>query len=382
MGDRPVALGGILARHPAVACAAVAAAVSLILWLFGMGREPPRAAQAQDAAAQEAAGPAATPPADAETAALVQRLWYAVIDLRNKCAVEGARGWDSFLTPEARKQLDTISWQVWQGEADLGWSYFFGRSLFEIARPSSLDPLVGFYHPWSDVWLLVQWRTQPEAKVTGIELVCGEWLRRRGEPPLDLQADWLRREGFRVEQLARAAIDNLDEFNRLAYGRPAWREALRLEEHKQPIEEVIVPAASVRLLGACLRADELALGADAFEEGHSPPPVLMRLIESCKRFLAAGREGRAAFFVDLAAGTSPATAKLLHEMPVDAYAQLVPVFWLADDQWAQAYLVPDHNPDFCLALTYKQADGRLRLTRLDMVHFPTVAAVMAKEAKK
>lgn len=384
MRERPVICAGILARHPAATCATMAVGIGVVFWLFGSGRDSPREVRAQDstAAAEMATAPAATPPADAESDAVLQRLWYAIVDLRNQCAVEGAGGWDRFLAPEARGQLDAISRQVWQDDADLGWSYFFGRSLFEIARPTSPNPLVGFYHPWSDVWMLLEWQTQPEVKVTSVEFVCGEWLRRRGEPPLDPRADWLRRDGFRVEQLARAAIDNLDEFNRLAYGKPAWREALRLEEHKQLIEAVILPAAAVRLLGACLRADELALGTDAFEESQGPPPVLVRLIESCRRFLAAGRDGKAGFFIDLAAGTSPAAAELLQEMPADAFAQLVAVYWLADDQWAQAYLVPDHNPDFCLALTYKQADGRLQLARIDLVHFPSVAAVMAKEAKE
>lgn len=318
----------------------------------------------------------------AEEGQSLQRLWHGVLGLRNKCAVDGASGWTTFVTPEAAKRLDELNRQVWAEEADRGWSYFFARALFDIGRPASPAPLVGFYHPWADAWLLLEWQVKPELKITDIELVSGEWVRRRGAPPFDPRPDWLRRDGFCVEQLALAAVENLRQLPALAYGKKPWREALQLDRHRQQLDAIHTPAVAVNLLGAMLRADELALGSAAFDKDHAAPAVLEQLVESCGRFVASGREGNAGFFVELAASTSPATAATLRKLSPDAYRQLAPAYWLADDQWAEAMLVPDHNPDFCLALCYKRHERRLQLTRIDLVHFPSAAAVLAKQGGK
>jgi hypothetical protein len=330
-----------------------------------------------DQSVAEAREPPAASPATTEgdvDDASLQGLWYAVVNLRNECAVNGESGWDAFLAPQACEKLDELNRLVWEEQSDLGWSYFFARSLFEIGRPTSDAPLVGFYHPWSDAWLITEWQVKPEPKIKSMELLCGEWVRRRGESPMDLRPDWLRRDGFRAEQLARAVVDNMQAFERLALEELPWREALRLDEQQEVLDEINTPAVSVQLLSAYLRAMELTLGEKAFDDERPMPPVLGQLVRSCDRFLTAGSEGNGAFFVELAASTSPAAAELIGSMPPEAYEQFAPAFWLADDDWAQAYLVPDQNPDSCLVLTYNRVEDRLQLTRLDLVHYPSIAA--------
>lgn len=348
--------------------------VSALMLLAALALLPLRGEAQRASAAQDT--PATRAQAAAQAHAL-QGLWQAVLGLRNKCAVEGAAGWTGYLTPAAARRLEELNRQFWGEEAGEVWSSFFARSLFDIGRPASSAPLVGFYHPWGDAWLLVEWQVHPEVKITGLELVSGEWVRRRGEPPFDLRPDWLRRDGFRVEQLARAAVENLRELPALAYGKKPWREALQLDRHRQQLDEIHAPALAVNVLGAMLRAEELALGAEAFEK--APPAVLEQLIESCRRFLASGTEGKAGFFAELAESTSPATAETIGKLAPEVFRQLAPAYWLADADWAEAMLVADHNPDFCLALTYKRHERRLQLTRVDLVHFPSVAAVLGKQ---
>jgi len=369
MHNQPNLAQGYFSRQRLLGWCVVPVAVLLATLVLFWGRSDSRpAAVAQD---QPAATSLVTEGSDDAT---LQRFWYAIVDLRNRCAVEGQAGWDAFLTAQARAKLDELNRLVWEEQADLGWSYFFARSLFEIGRPTSEAPLVGFYHPWSDVWLVTEWQVKPEPKVTAVELFCGEWIRRRGESPMDLRPDWLRRDGFRAEQLARAVVDNMQAFEHLAYGELPWRAALRLDEQQEVLDEINTPAVAVQLLGAYMRSMELMMGKKAFDDECPMPPLLGQLMQSCDRFLAAGSEGRAEFFVELAAGTSPAAAELIGSMPPEAYEQLAPAFWLADDDWAQAYLVPDQNPDSCLVLTYKRVADRLQLMRLDWVHFPSIVA--------
>ncbi len=367
-----IAVQGMI-RKQASAWYVVAVTVLIAVTAFLTHDGSWRLARAQ----QQPAAPPATSRAMVDDAAL-DRFWDAVVNLRNGCAVNGELAWDAFLTPQAREKLDQLNRLVWEDQSDLGWSYFFARSLFEIGRSTSEAPLVGFYHPWSDVWLITEWQVKPEPKIKRVELLCGEWVRRRGESPMDLTPDWLRRDGFRAEQLARAVADNMETFEQLACDRKPWREALRLDERQEVLNEINTPAVAVQLLGAYMRSMELAMGEKAFDDENPMPPVLGQIVRSCDRFLTAGSEGNAAFFVELASCTSQASAELIRQMPPDAFEQLAPVFWLADDAWAQAYLTPDQNPDFCLAITFKRVDGRLQWTRLDLVHFPTIADAIRK----
>jgi hypothetical protein len=360
-------------RRPALLVCISLTTVSLlaVLIVSPLRGQAPREASSQTSTA--------SPARDVGEGRLLQRLWQDVLGLRNRCAVEGMSGWNAFVTPAAANKLEQINRQLWAEEADRIWSYFFARALFDIGRPASPAPLVGFYHPWADAWLLLEWQLKPEPRITDIELVSGEWVRRRGEPPFDLRPEWLRRDGFRVEQLARAVVDNLKLLPQLAYGKQPWREALQLERYRQQLDAIHTPAIAVNLTGAMLRAEELALGAAAFDKDHPPPAVLEQLLESCRRFIASGREGNAGFFIELAESTSPATAAAVRKLSAESYRQLAPVYWLADEQWAEALLVPDHNPDFCLALTYRRLERRLQLTRIDLVHFPSVAAALRKQ---
>lgn len=375
MPTRPIVMQGPIWKHRWGWCLVAVAGLVAGLVALGVRDDNRRVVKAQD---QPPASPKTTE-GRVDNAAL-DRFWYAVVDLRNRCAMDGQSGWDAFLTPHARRRLGELDREIWGEESDLGWSYFFARSLFEIGRPTSDAPLAGFYHPWSDVWLVTEWQVEPEPKVTAVELLCGEWVRRRGESPMDFRPDWLRRDGFRAEQLARAVVDNMQTFERLALEERPLREALRLDEQREVLDEINIPAVSVQLLGAYMRSMELALGEKAFDDERPMPPVLGQLMQSCDRFLTAGSEGNAAFFVELAADTSPSAAELIGGIAPDAYKQFTPAFWLADDAWAQAYLVPDQNSDFCLALTYKRVENRLQLTRLDLVHFPSVAAAAREQA--
>lgn len=373
MHIRPIVVQGATRKRVFGGCLVTVTVLIATLAFLAMHDGTRSAARAQ----QQPAAPSATSRAMVDDAAL-DHFWYAVVNLRNGCAVNGESAWDAFLTPQTREKLDQLNRLVWEDQSDLGWSYFFARSLFEIGRSTSDAPLVGFYHPWSDVWLITEWQVKPEPKIKGMELLCGEWVRRRGESPMDLTPDWLRRDGFRAEQLARAVAANIEVFEQLASDQRPGREALRLDERQEVLNEINTPAVAVQLLGAYMRAMELTMGEKAFDAENPMPPVLGQIVRSCDRFLTAGREGNAAFFVELASCTSQASAELIRQMPPDAFEQLAPVFWLADDAWAQAYLTPDQNPDFCLAITFKRVDGRLQWTRLDLVHFPTIADAIRK----
>ena len=322
---------------------------------------------------------------DSEEAAL-RRLWFGIVDFRNACVNDGVNGWKQFADPLVLQHVDEINQRVWQEDADVGWSYFFSLALFDIGRPTTDNPVVGFYHPWSDVWLFTEWQVRPTATIVGIEVLCGEYVRQRGalafDARTDFRVDWLRREGFRVEQMSRAVVDNLREFQQVAYAKASWREALQLNDRTFDSQEFNDWVVSLRLSQAWLRAGETALGSEVFDDDNPMPPVLGQLISSYGEFLDAGKAGNIGLFIDRAGDTHPATAETIRQLPRDAFDRFNPVYWLADEKSAQVYLVPDRNPDFCLALTYAHTTAGLRLDRVDLVHFPSMAKVLLKNGSK
>ncbi len=339
------------------------------LW-DGMGKECARSGEPTQPAV--IAGNAQKPNASTN----FKRLWPAVLRFRNQCAMQGNVGWKQFGSPKVQQRLELLNPKIWdEVAADDGWSYFFSLALFDIGHPTAKTPVVGFYHPWSDFWALTQWQVDPEPKIVDVELISGEWMRRRGKIPFDLRPDWLRREGFRAEQLAKATVENIREFDKLMSGKQPWFKALQLSEQKSLLEKVNYPAVSIQLLEALLKADELAVG-------DPEQPALQQVVSATQSFLKIGQAGKIAPVIDAATRTEPDTAKLIRSLPAKVFGHLAPVYWLADKQRAAAFLVPKTNPDFCLILTYERDPLSVRLVRIDIVYFPGVfEASRKKEAK-
>jgi hypothetical protein len=74
-----------------------------------------------------------------------------------------------------------------------GWAYFFETSIYSLSFINSDTALAVFYHPWSDVALVTEWtREKIGGSITDAELLMGDTLRNKGNPPYDIEPHWLR----------------------------------------------------------------------------------------------------------------------------------------------------------------------------------------------
>ncbi|MDY0169296.1 MAG: hypothetical protein RBS80_22320 [Thermoguttaceae bacterium] len=310
----------------------------------------------------------------AEVPEPLRRLWTAVLEFRGRCVKQGTEGWQAFASPAVQNRLKLLDEQLWiEADSDTGWSYFFSGALFNMGHPSAKTPIVGFYHPWSDVWILTQWHIEPEPKITDVEVLLGDWFRQRGQPPFDVCPDWLCRKGFWSEQLLRATVENVREFDRLMYGKETWWKALKLADQKTLLDEANYPIAALRLRTALLRSDELTVG-------DKEEPVLEQLVAAGKGFLRSGLAGELEPVLRGASLTNSGTVEVLRAMPAATFASMAPAYWLADKRHAAAFLVPEMNPDFCLVLTFSRQPDSLKLERVDMLHFPTAYELVETKA--
>lgn len=72
---------------------------------------------------------------------------------------------------------------------------YFSHGVIPFTQPLDGDvALIGFYHPWSDVILLSEWRLSDPQRwmIVDCELVPADFIREGGEPPYDLLPLWRR----------------------------------------------------------------------------------------------------------------------------------------------------------------------------------------------
>lgn len=302
--------------------------------------------------------------------------WDGVVLFRNRCVVEGTPGWKEYCTNEAFQRVEALGQKLWGEQlAEQGWSFYFNLALFDVGRPESSTPMVGFYHPWSDVWVLTQWRLDPKPQIVDVEVLLGDWVRNHGKPPFDARPDWLSRKGFLPEQLAQSVLNNFQEFRRAMHAGEPWWKSWQVAKQASLLADVNYPLAAVRLSTAFIRAQELTVG-------DPQQPRLQQLIAAERQFQEAGTQGKIDAQLAVAQQTEPKTSELIRGLPPAVFAHLIPVAWQADDGGAVAFLSPATNPDFCLIPTYVRDGDELRLQRVDLLYFPGVAAVAQRRETK
>lgn len=305
------------------------------------------------------------------TAASVQRHFRNFIQtvqvFRQLCIEKQDMGWRQFATVEVQGKAKELAGRLWpEDTTGEGWTYFFSLSATSIARLSETNPVVGFYHPWSDVWLITAWQTTPEFIITDIEIVPGEWLRNSGRPPFNLEPDWLRDQGFRPEILARSFALNIDHFDKRIHATAnSWRESLFLSIPVDTFAEIRMQTASANLARAWMNVM-------AFYDPEEKDTLLLQLRPAVNSILEAGGKGTLAAVLAAATGTTNETTQILRSLPASVFQQLNTVYWLADEHKVSVYLVPGTNSDFCLTLIFRREWPELTLERLDLLNFPEI----------
>lgn len=307
---------------------------------------------------------------DLKAAADLKVLWSSVLEFRNACAMQGSSAFRDYASATLAPRVAELGQQAWGKQVDVGWSYFFSRALFSLGRPTSQKPVVGFYHPWSDVWILTEWQVvSGKARIIDLELMTGEWLRRRGEPPFDLRPEWLRRDGNRIEQLVRATTDNVRDFEVATVAATPWKQTLKLADRDAELTDLDQAAAAMQLIDSLARVFEL-------DSPQPKEPVVKALQQQIAEFRTRGANGQIGELLARANKTEPDMADIIRGIRPADFPEFQPQYWMADKTQALVFLVPDKNPDFFLALTFSREADDLRLARMDLFHFPTMFEVL------
>ncbi len=250
------------------------------------------------------------------------------------------------------------------------WRPFFSTAVYTVCYQGAAEPLVLFYHPWSDTALITQWREEnQQLRITDLELVQGGLLRDPRNPILQPEPYWRRIERPPPLAVTRAVRETLVAFRTLfAPAAPGqWRNAL--------------PALADRsMLDACQLVSARALLETTLLQfqSYSNEPKYGALRRSVDRTLRDAASGRLPALYSHESETPAATRTLLRSWSPDQWRQLGFCSALLGEQESYVFLGAPENPGQFLCLYLRAEQRGPRLVRLDLMSHEAYSRLAAE----
>lgn len=271
--------------------------------------------------------------------------------------------------PAARSEWSVLDHAVWiVTPPRSGWSYFFDSSIYTYGMLGSTHPVVAFYSPMTDVFLLTAWQiSDQQPHIESVELLVGDWLRRAGKPPFEIVPAWHRSPRFKPLAMGVVAAEALRRFEHslplTASG--DWRQ--RIPVLTSAARERQNYATAAILFGSAFRNLVEYYQAEKAEE-----PRLAGVRARVEEVVSGAARGDLSPFAK-APENLPAMLTLLRATPREIFADLqVALAVAASERRSFVFLIAPHHPGLYLALTLEGTGARQQLCRGDMVSYADV----------
>lgn len=257
-----------------------------------------------------------------------------------------------------------INKAVWAGvDSQVPWSHFMLVSVAALAVGDGGNFLAAFYNPWSDVFLITQWRREAKGlRIADAEILLGDWVRKRGVAPLTATPLWLRGGRHLPAAPAIAAADSIRAFE-TAFARwngKDWRARLGGFANSRMLAENLLLASNAMGLAV---DNSIEFSADT-ARGET---LLLR--NALGRLLKPLIAGDVATAVASAAETTSATKTVLAQLSGEDYGRLLPIAAFLDLDAASVYLVPAAAPEYLIAIKFDRGGDGFTPRRIDFVSY-------------
>lgn len=292
----------------------------------------------------------------------------ALFAFRQAALIDYRKALSQHATEETRKKFESLDRQVWSNVSPVvGWSYFLNASVLIVGGAQGASPLVGFYHPWTDLYLVTQWETRKgEARMVDAEILMGDWIRNKGQPPFDATPAWLRSDLFRPAALGVAVAEAVKAFEDVfpvANSVETWRERLSIDEHKEVLVGYNYSVAAYQLLANLIVIDEYR---DPLKE---ETPLLTSLRDKTAKALKMAVGGKMRILLKSAHETLPEIQKMLLAMPPETFKTLRVVYIVPGKDRNLVFMTPALNADYSVSFMLKGKAGRENVKRIDIVYY-------------
>lgn len=288
------------------------------------------------------------------------------LHLRHLARQDMAMAIDQKSSVAGKKILEKLGAETWpEVLRELGWPHFFVESLAMLGEIQNDAALSAFYHPWSDVFLVMRWaKTGNEWKVDDADWVTGDWIRQVGNGPTDLQPMWLRGNARRSGALALAIAESVKAFEGIFlndYPIDDWRGLLNLQA-SGPRTQFNRNLAAARLNAVLMNQAEFNVPL----EKNDPIPQAVRV--TAGKVIQALEKGNINEVLAQARKTEAVQREALRKVDAGALKALFPVFYFptnaARKSPAVLYLLSEDHVDFALALHFSTKHDRIEAMEL------------------
>lgn len=271
----------------------------------------------------------------------------------------------SFATEDATRKFKIFDEKIWVDTAPrVGWSYFFSVSIHAVGGIKGKRPLVAFYNPWGDVFLVTAWDMSGALpKIVDAEMLMGDWFRKGSG--LSAIPHWLRTETFKPVALGMSVADTVAGFERI-YPVTAvsdWRQEMPILKNEEALTGVNYPLVRLMLFGNLRNIHMLRTG----ERQEDPRLVTCR--DGTVSAVRSASEGRIESILDSADGTLPETKAVLRKLPESWFKTLEPVAVRTGQDGCLVFLVPVREPASSLSLFFEDSPKGLALKRIDVIPY-------------
>ena len=267
---------------------------------------------------------------------------------------------------ETKKQFGILNDHIWiETSPEIGWSFFMSVAIHAVGKANGEYPLVAFYNPYSDVFLITAWRMDGETpRMIEADVLMGDWVR-TDSPSLSLVPFWLRTEMFKPAALGNSVAKAITAFEAvfLAESGPYWRKRLPVLENQQLLVDVNYLAVSIML-------DNSLANIDTFRTAEG---ANHRLLASCQKLtitsLYEASQGHINRILDSADKTLLETRKILKTLTPEWFETLVAVATLSNNDSCQVFLASMFDASSTLSFLFVKEGSDLALKRIDVVDY-------------
>lgn len=257
---------------------------------------------------------------------------------------------EAFAKAQAPRQLAELNQVLWPTvEPEVGWAYFFRTSVMSGGPRNGNRQTVLFYHPWSDIALLTQWKNQ--GQLINMEMVPGEALRKGGAPPYGGVLGWTRLGAYAPPAVGMVTAQTLKAFEK-AFASGATLDAALPWLAKPQAREACRVACS-------LQYAQVVKSLVTFSASYDQPARIAFI-----RLLAQGAAATAR-----APGTPPESAKALRELPSKAWSGFQPTALVDTDVRVLVMAHHRESPDLFLGVVFRREGAELVPERMDLLSF-------------
>lgn len=308
------------------------------------------------------------------------RLLNAVLDFQQLALTDQKQAVTSFASPRAIRQFDQFDASVFfMTDATSSWSYFINTAVFVLGSPHPPRQVVAFYHPWSDVFLLMDWEERNgRFWIADAEFVVGDWIRHGSPSSKNPAPPWLRSAGFGPLSLGISVGQSVAAFEKvfLNGSGKGFRETLPSLKKAGLVTEPNYRLAASRLHYFMTKIEKLGDAQDEDRELNALRLETYQVADS-----AAGGDWAGIFRT--ADKTLPTTKYFLKKLSPEAFRNVVIADYYINKGGWLVFLVPVYDTGYCFSLSFEPDEkNRMRVRRIDFIGYSTFYENYMKRAKK